>query len=188
MAGTNVNQAQRYVWVNNVGWIDLQHVISSALGPFNRLYATYNTAGLAMELRQSIDPRSSVRESAFKPEDLRSNELGNIAYRLSEITKQSLGEAVRTLIEQMDPQSASSGQKSPASSSSSAGTANEGRTSSPRCRAESGSPRRRSRSERTVVRPFSLKCARRMQRSEQWTPRMLPSRPSPASRRGCSPR
>lgn len=100
-AGTNVDQGQRYVWVNNEGWIDLQHVISSALGPFNSIYATYNTAGLAMEVRQYLSTDPGTHESAFKLEDLRSNELGNIAYRLAEINNQSLGEAVKTLIEQM---------------------------------------------------------------------------------------
>lgn len=32
-AGRNVNQIQRYIYVKDVGWVDLQYVVSGATAP-----------------------------------------------------------------------------------------------------------------------------------------------------------
>ncbi len=73
-AGRNVDQLQRYLFVKDVGWVDLQHVISGATSPGASI-------GLSIDLGHAFEAfqLKADSKSAFKTEDLVSNYIGSMA-------------------------------------------------------------------------------------------------------------
>lgn len=67
----NVDRSQRYIFLRDHGWVDLQHVVSAAYNPISTI-GIGDVAGLGIELGQIFNEP----HSAFKREDLLSNSIG----------------------------------------------------------------------------------------------------------------
>jgi len=75
-SGMNVDQANRYIYSRQLGWIDLQHVVSASNNPFT-IFGLGDVAGIGVEIGQSF----THPDSAFNIEDLVSNSIGARAGR-----------------------------------------------------------------------------------------------------------
>ncbi len=95
-AGRNVDQTQRYIDTKQLGTIDLQHVVSAAIGP----PGAPTVGGLMVEINQMLhrDP------SAFKTEDIISNVLGGVARDYANERRTSIGREVGNIINNAGPQ------------------------------------------------------------------------------------
>lgn len=94
-AGRNVDQEQRYIDTEKLGTIDLQHVISAAIGPIG----SATVGGLLVETRQMIEDPGS----AFKTEDIVSNVLGGVAMGAALRQGTSIGTQVERYIQNAGP-------------------------------------------------------------------------------------
>ena len=70
-AGRGVDQRQRYIYLEDIGWVDLQHVVSAAYNPWSTV-GMGDLPGLVIEAFQYV----GGYESGFKAEDFRSNAIG----------------------------------------------------------------------------------------------------------------
>jgi hypothetical protein len=82
------SEAPRYTYNSKTGWIDMQHVAAAARMSNKSFAPTGQILGLAIEMSQLVNAfnpfrspqqRAEQRESAFSPEDFRSNAIGDVA-------------------------------------------------------------------------------------------------------------
>lgn len=73
-SGVNVDQGQRYIFVKDLGWVDLQHVVSAST-------AIGSSIGLSIDLGHAAETVQALRgfDSGFRTEDLVSNFIGSMA-------------------------------------------------------------------------------------------------------------
>ena len=98
-AGTNVSRKTRYIFTRNKGWIDLQHVVSASHSPVSAFHLA-EAAGFAYEVYQYF---SKGPGSAFRREDLISNELGSVGGVFFDLQGLSVGESVAARIQPQQP-------------------------------------------------------------------------------------
>jgi RHS repeat-associated protein len=93
-AGYQVDQLSRYIYVKDLGWIDLQHVVSAATAPGASI-------GLSIDLGHNVENGQWLTgsSSAWKTEDLVSNYLGSMAaHHKTFYGAKSLGHSTQYLI------------------------------------------------------------------------------------------
>lgn len=96
VAGAKIQRKGRYVWTR-YGWVDLQHVISAATATNDPMLNAI--LGVGKEIEQGL----GRNKSAFKREDILSNDIGAAALAYQRLVGGTIGQAIAHVLARYQP-------------------------------------------------------------------------------------